>query len=970
MGVLKSCKPRKEVLKGDLADAIFAADFGNLVTGKAPRVYGNPKTFFQNTHPAQQLCKVVQTVFDRLADPKEVGATIRLSTGFGGGKTHTLMALWHLAKRINDSSLGTELLPAAGRPDRVTVVAVDAAKAGVPVFAVHGRMKVHSLHGEIAYQLGGASALKALGKADSPEGSPHEDQIEALFPEGPVLILLDELVIYMASLSEQGQGNLLGFLNRLSSVVSKRPQTVLLVTDPARQVAYAPQAARLGNALESAAAKLDDVFDRKVSDFDPIGDEGPSVIVRRLFQRVDPAAAQAASATYLDLYKRVVEEHPGLIPASVASADYAQRIVKCYPFHPRLLETAEDRLGAMPSFQKSRGVLRLFARIVRDLWEAAEDIELISAGEINWSSQSIQGELLQRLNRDPFKAAVSADLERHAGELDGGASRGIHRRVASALLLESLPLQSNSGLDPAEITLAVLRPDEAGPEPSEALDRLVGVCWHTYPMPGGRGWQFRYEPNVLKQIEERKGRVPLEDAKSRVLSEVHSYFSGPAFKVSPWPESAKQVPDSASLQLVLCEDEKRAKAVCAYADDTNPQEPMPRRFQNAIFAVAPSPSAFSQAVANAQRLIAAERIKREHEKGESGKLIREQLQRIEPELIKSSRLQSCRAFDRVVFAGGTVYTLDEQYQVSDEEILKRPQGQKCLRRFLEENDLIYKAGDALDVDRFLTDVLPGTTPCSDKPDVYTAKAIHERFLSAPNLRLIPDGAIVRQTLLRALARGKIAIRLADGRAYDAKGCVEGVEGMRRRVSGALTSFPLDDTVLVTRADSATAAEWLKVTEPGKKRGNEEVVIKPPPATRVEATSWDKAVEYAADRPLLKLHLLASTPAGAGALAGLAQPLGADSLALSVKLSGRLKGGGMANLLVSDVRINHPAKPLDIARTLFTALEEGGTFEADLALDFGAEGRLGVAEQLRRLSEDAPEDVRPRAEFDKPLGGTK
>ncbi|MBE3139380.1 MAG: hypothetical protein IMZ53_02230, partial [Thermoplasmata archaeon] len=94
MGVLTGCKPRKEVLKGDLDDAIFAADFGDLISGKAPKVYGEAKTFFQNTHPAKQLCKVIEVVFERLADPKEAGATVRLSTGFGGGKTHTLMALW------------------------------------------------------------------------------------------------------------------------------------------------------------------------------------------------------------------------------------------------------------------------------------------------------------------------------------------------------------------------------------------------------------------------------------------------------------------------------------------------------------------------------------------------------------------------------------------------------------------------------------------------------------------------------------------------------------------------------------------------------------------------------------------------------------------------------------------------------------------------------------------------------------
>lgn len=217
MSILKACKPRKEVLHGDLADAIFAADFGQVIWGKAPKVYQEPQIFFQNTHPVKQLRKVVESVFSRLADPKEAGATIRLSTGFGGGKTHTLMALWHLANNIENLSLSTELLPAAGRPPKVTVVAIDAGKAGLPIFATHNLIKVQSLWGEIFYLLGKEKALKQLGAADDPEASPDEALLEAIFPPGPVLILLDELVIYLAKLSERGQGNLFGFLNSLAS---------------------------------------------------------------------------------------------------------------------------------------------------------------------------------------------------------------------------------------------------------------------------------------------------------------------------------------------------------------------------------------------------------------------------------------------------------------------------------------------------------------------------------------------------------------------------------------------------------------------------------------------------------------------------------------------------------------------------------------------------------------------------------
>ncbi len=377
MGILKSCKPRKEVLKGDLDDAIFAADFGDLIADKAPKVYGDPKTFFQKTHPAKQLCKVIESVFDRLADPKEGGATIRLSTGFGGGKTHTLMALWHLAKNIDDPGMGTDLLPAAGRPKKVTSIAIDAGKAGVPLFSAHGNLKLHSLWGELFFQLGGEKAVKALGEADDPEGSPSEGQISSIFPSGPILILLDEIVVYMAQLSDRGQGNLLGFMSKLASVVSKRKQTVLVVTDPADQRIYAKEASKIGDSLTKAAVKLDDMFSRKMTDFDPIGAESAQVIVRRLFESVDTAAAQGASATYHALFERVARESPGSIPPYATSADYAKRIVECYPLHPRLLDTAQGRLGALQEFHKSRGTLRLFARILRTIWESKEDLELI-----------------------------------------------------------------------------------------------------------------------------------------------------------------------------------------------------------------------------------------------------------------------------------------------------------------------------------------------------------------------------------------------------------------------------------------------------------------------------------------------------------------------------------------------------------------------------------------------------------------
>ena len=964
MGALSACKPRDEVLKGELDDAIFAAEFGDLIMGKAPNVYGDAETFFQNTHPAKHLRKIVEVLFSRLANKKEGGATIRLSTGFGGGKTHTLMALWHLAHNIANPGMGTDLLPAAGRPEKITVAAVDARGPGTDVFVRHGKVVTRSLWGELAYWLGGEKAVMLLGETDNPERQPDIALVEQLIPSGPVLFLIDELVTYMALLSERGQGNLLAFMGKLMSLVGKRPQTVLVVTDPAAQRVYARQSAKLAEEL-AAAEKLDDIFGRKMTEFDPIGDEAAQVIVRRLFERVNPTAAQAASATYHSLYERVARESPGLIPPAATTPGYAKRIVECYPFHPRLLETVQERLGALGDFQKSRGTLRLFARIIRTTWESGDDLELIPAGDVDWSSDAIQSDLLNRLHKDNFKAAVTADIERHATELDGEKRRGIHVRVASALLLESIPMQSNSGFEPADLTLAVLRPEEAGPEPSEALDRLVGICWHTYLLPSARGWQFRYEPNIIKQIEERMSDIPLETAKDRVYSEAQGYFSGLTFRVTPWPMNARQVPESARLQLALCETEKIARLVCSYSDDSDPASLIPRRFQNAIVAVAPITSAFNAAVESAQRLLACEAIEREHRTGEAGRLVREQLQKVKPGYERTFRIQTRRAFDRVVLAGGhTAGMMEEKFQVSDDQILERAHGQSNLLRYLQAKGLIYELGDALDLDRFLKDILPGATPLVDNPEVRTARAIHERFLSAPGLRLLPDESIVRATILRAVAEGRLVVFLKnENRAYDSHGCVEGPQGMRRRIPEEKPStLPLDESVLVALQATAPAQEWTREDKEGQPPP---LPPPPPPPERMVVRTWEELLEGASRRPVTRLTLTARTPAAAHAIIPLLPPLNPENVILTVNVDGRAKDGGMLRFNASNVKPTHPTRPLAIAQTLFNAIDEGGEYEASFELTFGQAGRIGMEAALQDLKERAPQGIEFEAQFRRP-----
>jgi hypothetical protein len=163
MGVKTGCTPRSEVLEGELNDALFAASFGRLIRNDGPPVYREPALFFRNTFPTEALCSLCQRVFAPLANAAEAGRFFRLSTGFGGGKTHALMSLWHLAKNIADPTMGAHLLAPAGRPADVRVIGIDGEGAGYPIFARHAEQEARSLAAEFAFQLGGPSALNAFG---------------------------------------------------------------------------------------------------------------------------------------------------------------------------------------------------------------------------------------------------------------------------------------------------------------------------------------------------------------------------------------------------------------------------------------------------------------------------------------------------------------------------------------------------------------------------------------------------------------------------------------------------------------------------------------------------------------------------------------------------------------------------------------------------------------------------------------
>lgn len=236
-----------------------------------------------------------------------------------------------------------------------------------------------------------------------------------------------------------------------------------------------------------------------------------------------------------------------------------------------------------------------------------------------------------------------------------------------------------------------------------------------------------------------------------------------------------------------------------------------RTYRNAILAVAPDTNGLEKAIERIRRLMAAEAIESEQTNSEGGKLAREQLKKQIPELRKATRLEAARAFNRLLLADGAVLTIDERFITPpDTPPMQLPSGQDAVKAFVEDRKLIYGDTDSLFPDRLLELVFGGAVPLADEPEARSASALHRRFLSAQGLRLVPNATVVRASILRAVADGKLAVRQEDGTAFDAKGAVYTTNGHRRRDEGRkLTTLPMDEAIRVAESGSAAAQGWLK-----------------------------------------------------------------------------------------------------------------------------------------------------------------
>lgn len=414
--IFETCQPREDILKGSVTDADFAADVAQVIKGEGSLDYCDPTRFFANTYPTRGLTNLLGNVCRRLSGVGSEAASIfRLDTAYGGGKSHSLIALCHAARHGTDvTNIGSFVNPSLLPRGSVRLAAFDGENSDPSNGRDMGHgHKAYTPWGEIAYSLAGISGLNLVRTSDEKHIAPGADTIRKLFGGEPTLILLDELSVYLRKVSKKEKGateQLTAFLTALFKAVDSTPNAAVVFTLAVDKEGKAGGAYGTENTYiaESVADELEKVSARKATLLNPTeDDETIHVLRRRLFENVDEEAARVAAQAYADLWKG----HSDSLPESVTGINSKELLETSYPLHPEVLITLTEKTATLSNFQRVRGMLRILARTVGRLWDIKpKDAVAIHLHHIDLDYLPIQQEFITRLAQKQFVPAISYDI--------------------------------------------------------------------------------------------------------------------------------------------------------------------------------------------------------------------------------------------------------------------------------------------------------------------------------------------------------------------------------------------------------------------------------------------------------------------------------------------------------------------------------------------------------------------------------
>lgn len=638
--IFDTCKPRAEVLTGELKEQEFAASLTKVLRGDADAVYQDPSRFFNNTYPTSGLKALLAEALGRLTGAKPSNSpVIRLETSFGGGKTHSLIALYHVCREpklgaVLKPFVAPSLLPKAPIEKIAGIVGPDLEAAER---LDHGDCQTSTMWGEIAYQIGGKKAYQAMRESDEARIAPGTSVWQKVIGEGPCLVMIDEIAYYLrvargaqykvggTSLAEQTVAGLMSLLK----FASEHPSTVVVLTLADSSDAFGKESDDLRGELQETQR----LTARQEHIVTPAQDDEISAIVtHRLFERIDRKAAEQTADAYAAYYRAKLDQQVDLPPRAVRS-EYRDEIVTDYPFHPDFLTTLNRKTSTIHNFQKARGALRLLAATVRELWNTRPaNTYLIHSHDLDLGREDIANDLTSRLDRPQFKQVIEADIASpkkgslsHAQEIDRdwieAGKPPYARRVATTVFLHSLVQTGQSGVDPADLRLAVLQPTDDPALIDKATQKLVDTCWF-FDWDGFR-YRFKTEPSLRKIVDDEMQMVGRVRAKGELDERIRKVWKKGTLVPVFFPHEAAELDDDAGPpKLAVIHYDAATTTVAEPAppelvlklfEHTGTQEGY-RTYKNNVFFLVTDGDQIERMVEVAQRYLAIRRITSEPER--------------------------------------------------------------------------------------------------------------------------------------------------------------------------------------------------------------------------------------------------------------------------------------------------------------------------------------------------------------------
>ena len=559
---------RKEVREGrSFSPDEFAIALEQVVAGTVPEDYRNPVQFFARTCFTRALKEHAGMVLRRLAGETQNSAPVlTLITQFGGGKTHTLTALYHLARAGAGSTgmLGVSDLLSEGGLEEVpdARVGVFVGNAWDPE---EGRETPWI---DLARQVAGGAGVDALG-ATARSAPPGTEALGRVFAaaDAPVLLLFDEVLNFVnrhRSMAESFHA----FIQNLTVAATGARQVAAVVSLPRSQVEMTDWDRQWQDRITKVVRRV--ARDLIANDEGEIGE----VVRRRLFEDLgDERVRKGVARIHADwCFKRTARLPPEWLAVDSARTERKAkeflrgRFESCYPFHPATLSVFQRKWRALAQFQQTRGALAMLAQWIsqagRDQFKKARREPLITLGSAPLDAPAFRAVVLGQLGEARLDAAIEADLAgptAHARALDveaKGAFRDLHRRVGTAILFESSGGQVDKTAHLPELRFALGEPEVDTATIDSAAADLEKRGFFIRKV-GTDGYRIHHQATLKKAVSDRRASLD-EDTEIRPATAklVKGAFThGSTLPVVPHPEDSTSIPDSPRLTIVVVDPE-------------------------------------------------------------------------------------------------------------------------------------------------------------------------------------------------------------------------------------------------------------------------------------------------------------------------------------------------------------------------------------------------------------------------------